>query len=111
MTSMLFSLSMRWLPEQAAQSSPQPSPRWQGTGSSFPLGGCFFDQVPDDLAVPGEPVRHRHPLLVLDLVDAHPASTLMVLLTDLHRGDQAIQGELFDGLKPFSHFLARDGFP
>src|SRR6266511_1409763 len=109
MTSILFSLSMLWIPEKADKPSPQPFPAWRQTGSSFPLGGRFFDQIPDNLAVAGEPVRHRHPLPVLDLVDAHPSSPLMVLLTDLHRGDQAIQGELLDRLKPFFYMLSRDG--
>src|SRR6266540_6579827 len=107
---MLFSFSMRCVPEQADQSSPQLSPAWQETGASFPFGGCFFDQVPDHIPVAREPVRHRHPLLVLDLVDAHPASTLMILLTGLHRRDQAIHGELLDRLKPLFDFLSRDGF-
>src|SRR5438132_6087630 len=59
----------------------------------FCLGG-LLDLFQHDLTVAAQPIRHRHELLPLGLVDAHPATTLMILRCDRQGWQETTQGKI-----------------
>src|SRR5215468_9993170 len=70
--------------------------------------GSLLHLLQHDLAVAAEPVRKRHELLPLGLVESHPAATLVILRRDRQRRETT-QGEILNMLETFLDLLTGHG--
>src|SRR5216684_6454429 len=84
---------------RAAKSSP---PARHASG----LRGVGCNLFLDHRAIALEPVLHLHELAALDGPDLHPAAAFMVGRAELHRRNEAAQGEALDRFHAFLYVLA-----
>src|SRR5215471_13716649 len=71
--------------------------------------GSLLDLVEHDIAIAAQPVRYWHELLLLGLVHAHPAATLMVCGYHGERWQEATQSKILDALETLLDLLAGYG--